>query len=72
MKDISIIDTTIENLDLYGVCGYKNIKKPGLAERLPPLVRIEGPRDRLPQWESDVSLKDVRIIAISNQEAGQL
>ena len=29
----------------------------GLANRVPPLVRIEGPMDRLPQWESPVSLK---------------
>ncbi|MCE5281985.1 MAG: DUF1835 domain-containing protein [Deltaproteobacteria bacterium] len=39
----------------------------GLATRVPPLVRIEGPADRLPQWESDVSLKDFRIIALPNR-----
>jgi len=33
----------------------------GLAEREPPLVEIEGPRDRLPQWTSDVPLKDFRV-----------
>jgi hypothetical protein len=33
----------------------------GLADRVPPLVRIEGPTDRLPQWESEVSLKDFKI-----------
>lgn len=27
-----------------------------LAEREPPLVKIEGPTDRLPQWESEVPL----------------
>jgi hypothetical protein len=32
-----------------------------LAERVPPLVRIEGPANRLPQWESEVPLKDFRI-----------
>ncbi len=32
-----------------------------LAERVPPLVQIEGPADRLPQWESDVSLKNFRV-----------
>jgi len=39
----------------------------GLATRVPPLVRIEGPADRLPQWESDVSLKDFRITALTNR-----
>ena len=34
MKDISIIDTTIENITQFGVCGYKNIKKPGLPEKM--------------------------------------
>ncbi len=32
-----------------------------LAKRNPPLVRIEGPRERLPQWESDVSLQAFQI-----------
>jgi hypothetical protein len=32
-----------------------------LADREPPLVRIEGPADRLPQWESKVDLKHFRI-----------
>ncbi|MCB2146321.1 MAG: hypothetical protein KQI81_07575 [Deltaproteobacteria bacterium] len=32
-----------------------------LADREPPLVRIEGPGERLPQWESKVDLKDFRI-----------
>lgn len=35
-----------------------------LAERDPPLVRIDGPRRGLPQWESDVSLNDFRITAV--------
>lgn len=39
----------------------------GLADRVPPLVRIEGPNDRLPQWESEVSLKDFKIKALPNQ-----
>ena len=34
-----------------------------LAKREPPLVRIEGPTNRLPQWESDVSLNDFVIKA---------
>jgi hypothetical protein len=36
----------------------------GLADRVPPLVRIEGPADRLPQWESQVPLKEFRIKAL--------
>jgi len=32
-----------------------------LADRETPLVRIEGPADRLPQWESDLPLNDFRI-----------
>lgn len=32
-----------------------------LADREPPLVGIEGPGERLPQWESTVDLKDFRI-----------
>ena len=32
-----------------------------LADRVPPLVRIEGPADRLPQWESCLPLKEFRI-----------
>ncbi len=34
MKNISIIDTNIENIVQYGVCGYKSIKKPGLPEKM--------------------------------------
>ncbi|GAB6904414.1 conserved hypothetical protein [Desulfosarcina cetonica] len=32
-----------------------------LADRRPSLVRIEGPAARLPQWESQVPLKEFRI-----------
>jgi hypothetical protein len=39
----------------------------GLADCVPPLMRIEGPTDRLPQWESEVSLKDFKIKALTNQ-----
>jgi hypothetical protein len=35
-----------------------------LAEREPPLVKIDGPTDRLPQWESDMSLNDFKIKAL--------
>jgi hypothetical protein len=35
-----------------------------LAEREPPLVKIDGPADRLPQWESDVPLGEFRIQAL--------
>ena len=34
-----------------------------LAKRKPPLVQIEGPTDKLPQWESDVPLNEFRIKA---------
>ena len=33
----------------------------GLADRKPPLVGIEGPNARLPQWEGTVDLKRFRI-----------
>ncbi len=32
-----------------------------LADRRPPLVQIEGPAARLPQWESELDLKQFRI-----------
>ena len=35
-----------------------------LADRDPPLVRIEGPAERLPQWESTVELNDFSIKAL--------
>lgn len=37
-----------------------------LAEREPPLVKIDGPTDRLPQWESEVSLNDFTIKTLPN------
>lgn len=33
----------------------------GLADREPPLVRIQGPAQRLPQWEGIADLKSFRI-----------
>ena len=36
----------------------------GLADRVPPLVRIEGPTGRLPQWESLFSLQEFKIKAL--------
>jgi hypothetical protein len=36
----------------------------GLAERTPPLVRIEGPAPRLPQWEGEAVIADFRITAM--------
>ena len=36
----------------------------GLADHVPPLVQIEGPTDRLPQWESQVSLKEFKIKSV--------
>ena len=38
-----------------------------LADRQPPLVRIEGPAKRLPQWESMVDLQSFRIKRLPNQ-----
>ena len=38
-----------------------------LADRTPPLVRIEGPTERLPQWESPVDLNHFVIKALSNR-----
>jgi hypothetical protein len=35
-----------------------------LADLEPPLVRIDGPTDRLPQWESEMSLNDFTIKAL--------
>ncbi len=37
-----------------------------LAEREPPLVEIEGPGERLPQWESDVPLEEFSIRALTD------
>jgi hypothetical protein len=36
----------------------------GLADRIPPRVLIEGPTDRLPQWENQASLKEFKIKAL--------
>jgi len=38
-----------------------------LTDRKPPLVRIDGPVDRLPQWKSDLDLKRFRITSVSNK-----
>ena len=38
-----------------------------LAERKPPLVKIEGPADRLPQWENGVPLEEFKIQALPSQ-----
>ncbi len=35
-----------------------------LADRNPPLVWIEGPADRLPQWECALSLEDFKIMEL--------
>lgn len=34
MDAVEIIDTTPDNVLEYGVCGYKNIKKPGLPQKV--------------------------------------
>lgn len=36
----------------------------GLANRMPPLVKIAGPADHQPQWQSEHSLTDFRITAL--------
>lgn len=36
----------------------------GLSLRVPPLVRIEGPAARLPQWESKTPLSEFRVRAL--------
>jgi hypothetical protein len=38
-----------------------------LAQRHPPLVRIDGPVDRLPQWGGDVPLENFRIKALPDK-----
>jgi len=38
-----------------------------LADRKPPLVRIEGPAKRLPQWESPLDLKSFRITSLPDR-----
>ena len=39
-----------------------------LAERIPPLVRIDGPAPRLPQWESAYPLDAFRIVPVAAPE----
>ncbi len=38
----------------------------GLAEREPPLVKIHGPANRLPQWGSHEGLKGFKVSALPN------
>jgi len=38
-----------------------------LSDRKPPLVRIEGPTERLPQWEGTVDLNSFRIKSLPNK-----
>ena len=38
-----------------------------LADRKPPLVRIEGPAERLPQWKSTVDIESFRITSLPNK-----
>jgi len=38
-----------------------------LADRKPPLVQIEGPAKRLPQWNSSVDLRSYRITSVPNK-----
>ena len=32
--EIHIVDTTMDNIHLYGVCGYKSMKRPGYPEKI--------------------------------------
>lgn len=43
-----------------------------LADRQPPLVRIEGPRARLPQWEGIADLKLFRVYPMETNESAPL
>lgn len=42
------------------------VKINGLADRVPPLVKIDGPLDRLPQWESQIPMEKFRIKAVDH------
>jgi len=39
-----------------------------LADRNPPLVRIEGPAKRLPQWKTDLDWEQFRITSLPEEE----
>lgn len=39
----------------------------GLADRMPPLVRIEGPAARLPQWPGKTDLRQFRITSMPDR-----
>ena len=41
-----------------------------MADRNPPLVRIEGPTPRLPQWEGVADLKRFRITSLPRKADG--
>ena len=34
MSDIKIIDTNSDNILKFGICGYKNVKRPGFLEKV--------------------------------------
>ena len=38
-----------------------------LADRQPPLVRIEGPRPRLPQWEGIADIRQFRVYPVQEE-----
>lgn len=42
----------------------------GLADRVPPLVQIEGPAERLPQWGWLGSLKEFEVKALPDRRPG--
>lgn len=41
-----------------------------LADRKPPLVRIDGPMARLPQWEGIADLKRFRVYPVKTESSG--
>lgn len=55
-KKLEIIDTTVDNIRNYGICGYKNIKREGFPEK------IEWMRHRIPEG--------LRIKTLHSPESG--
>lgn len=56
MGNIKIIDTTMENLGQFGVCGYKSIKKPGLPQKM--------------NWLKDRFTEGLKIKTLYSEEDG--
>ncbi len=56
MKNIRIIDTNMDNIQEYGICGYKDPKKPGYSEKL--------------NWLKDQYDKGMKIKILQTEEDG--